>query len=87
VKTGGLIHNITEKKRRERSSLRVANESRFICSNMDEYGIPWVSLCVIWIAVFGQPIGSGGVLALYGAQCRLACGPADATTTHCLLIQ
>jgi len=24
---------------------------------MDEYGIPWVRLCVIWIAVFGQPIG------------------------------
>jgi len=28
VKTGGRIHNITGKKRRERSSLRAANESR-----------------------------------------------------------
>ena len=24
---------------------------------------------------------------LYGARCRLACGPADATATHCLLLQ
>ena len=33
---------------------------------------------------------SGGVLAwgyLSGARCRLACGPADATATHCLLLQ
>ena len=32
---------------------------------------------------------SGGVLAWYlsGARCRLAYGPADATTTHCLLLQ
>jgi len=32
---------------------------------------------------------SGGVLAWYlsGAKCRLAYGPADATATHCLLLQ
>ena len=32
---------------------------------------------------------SGGVLAwcLSGARCRLAYGPADATVTHCLLLQ
>jgi len=32
---------------------------------------------------------SGGVLAWYlsGARCRLAYGPADATATHCLLLQ
>ena len=31
---------------------------------------------------------SGGVLAwLSGARCRLAYGPADATATHCLLLQ
>jgi len=30
---------------------------------------------------------SGGVLAWSGAQCRLAYGPADATATHCLLLQ
>jgi len=32
---------------------------------------------------------SGGVLACYlsGARCRLAYGPADATATHCLLLQ
>jgi len=32
---------------------------------------------------------SGGVLAWYlsGARCRLANGPADATATHCLLLQ
>ena len=32
---------------------------------------------------------SGGVLVccLSGARCRLACGPADATATHCLLLQ
>jgi len=30
---------------------------------------------------------SGEVLAwLSGARCRLACGPADATATHCLLL-
>jgi len=29
---------ISRKKRRERSSLRVANESRFTWSSMDEYG-------------------------------------------------
>ena len=31
---------------------------------------------------------SGEVLAcyLFGARCRLACGPADATATHCLLL-
>jgi len=51
VKTGGRIRNITEK-RRERSSLRAANESRFTWSDMDEYGIPRVRLCVIWIARF-----------------------------------
>ena len=28
---------------------------------------------------------SGGVLT--GARCRLAYGPADATATHCLLLQ
>ena len=49
LKTGGMIHNITEK-RRERSSLRAANESRFTRSNMDEYGIARVRLCVMWIA-------------------------------------
>ena len=27
---------------------------------------------------------SGGVLS--GARCRLACGPADAAATHCLLV-
>ena len=33
---------------------------------------------------------SGGVLVcgyLSGARCRLACGPVDATATHCLLLQ
>jgi len=32
---------------------------------------------------------SGVVLAwcLFGARCRLAYGPADATATHCLLLQ
>ena len=31
---------------------------------------------------------SGGVLAwLCGARCRLAYGPADATATHCLVLQ
>jgi len=32
---------------------------------------------------------SGGVLAWYlsGARCRLVYGPADATATHCLLLQ
>jgi len=32
---------------------------------------------------------SGGVLACYlsGARCRLAYGPADASATHCLLLQ
>ena len=32
---------------------------------------------------------SGGVLVGYlsGARCRLAYGPADATATHCLLLQ
>ena len=30
---------------------------------------------------------SGTVLALSGARCRLAYGPADATATHCLLLQ
>jgi len=32
---------------------------------------------------------SGGVLDGYlpGARCRLAHGPADATATHCLLLQ
>ena len=32
---------------------------------------------------------SSGVLAWYlsGARCRLAYGPADATATHCLLLQ
>jgi len=32
---------------------------------------------------------SGGVLAWlsFGARCRFAYGPADATTTHCLLLQ
>jgi len=32
---------------------------------------------------------SGGVLAWYlsGVRCRLAYGPADATATHCLLLQ
>ena len=32
---------------------------------------------------------SGGVLAccLSGAKCRVAYGPADATATHCLLLQ
>ena len=43
---------ISRKKRRERSSLRVANESRFTWSSMDEYGIPRVRLCVMWIARF-----------------------------------
>jgi len=51
VKTGGRIHNISEKCR-ERSSLRAAKESRFTESNMDEYGIPRVRLCVMWIARF-----------------------------------
>ena len=46
-----MIHNITEK-RRESSSLCAANESRFTWSNMDEYGIQPVRLCVIWIARF-----------------------------------
>ena len=43
---------IARKKRRERSSLRVANESRFTWSSIDEYGIPRVWLCVMWIARF-----------------------------------
>jgi len=31
---------------------------------------------------------SGGVLVwLSGARCRLAYGPADATATHCLLLE
>jgi len=30
---------------------------------------------------------SGGVLALLSDVCRLACGPADATATYCLLLQ
>jgi len=32
---------------------------------------------------------SGGVLRDYVSRvrCRLACGPADATATHCLLLQ
>ena len=32
---------------------------------------------------------SGGVLRDYlsRVRCRLACGPADATATHCLLLQ
>ena len=41
-----------KKNRRERSSLRVDNESRFTWSSMDEYGIPRVRLCVMWIARF-----------------------------------
>jgi len=28
-----------------------------------------------------------GVVNLSGARCRLAYGPADATSTHCLLLQ
>jgi len=28
-----------------------------------------------------------GVVILSGARCRLAYGPADATATHCLLLQ
>jgi len=28
-----------------------------------------------------------GVVILAGARCRLAYGPADATATHCLLLQ
>jgi len=51
AKTGGRIHNITEKNR-EISSPRAANESRFTWSSMDEYGIPRVRLCVMWIARF-----------------------------------
>jgi len=43
-------HNITGKT--PRASLHAANESRFTQSNMDEYGIPRVRLCVIWIARF-----------------------------------
>jgi len=32
---------------------------------------------------------SGAVLAwlFSGAMCRFACGPADATATHCLMLQ
>ena len=30
---------------------------------------------------------SGGMLALLSDVCRLACGPADATATYCLLLQ
>jgi len=30
---------------------------------------------------------SGGLLAWCRARCRLAYGPADATATHCLLLQ
>ena len=30
---------------------------------------------------------SGGELAWLSARCRLACGPADDTATHCLLLQ
>ena len=30
---------------------------------------------------------SGGVLAWLSVRCRLAYGPADATATHCLLLQ
>ena len=37
METWCRVHNITEK-RRERPSLRVANESRFTWSSMDEYG-------------------------------------------------
>jgi len=37
---------ISRKKRRERSSVRAADESRFTWSNMDEYGIPRDRLCV-----------------------------------------
>ena len=51
VETWCRIHDITEKNA-ERSSLRVANESRFTWSSMDEYGIPQVRLCVMWIARF-----------------------------------
>jgi len=42
----------------------------------------------------GQPAGkktewwgAGVVIYLSGARCRLAYGPADATATHCLLLQ
>jgi len=31
--------------------------------------------------------GAGMVIYLSGAQCRLAYGSADATATHCLLVQ
>jgi len=31
--------------------------------------------------------GAGVVVCLSGARCRLAYGPADATATHCLLLQ
>ena len=40
----------------------------------------------------GHPAGKkpewwGAGVVLSGARCRLAYGPADATTTHCLLLQ
>ena len=62
----------------------------------------WFILTVLWNFAFsaltllvGQQEGhpackknlSGGVLAWSGARCRLAYGPADATATHCLLLQ
>ena len=31
--------------------------------------------------------GGAGVVICLGARCRLAYGPADATATHCLLLQ
>ena len=34
-----------------------------------------------------QSGGGTGVVILSGARCRLAYGPADATATHCLLLQ
>ena len=49
-----------------------------------------VCMCVVAFSALTLLVGrqEGGVLAwLSGARCRLAQGPADATATHCLLLQ
>ena len=63
------------------------------CIQFQKYNFAFSALTLLVGRQVGHPACkklSGGVLwhgYLSGARCRLACGRADATATHCLLLQ
>ena len=74
----------------EEQMRQVISSFRWHCWSGDRKSIePWRNLYYLSSSVFFWSKWSGGCWHgyLFAARCRLAYGPADATATHCLLLQ